>query len=156
MRRGVFGCVHALRGVWVISSRLVESRWSFMLMYRRRPSSSGSREFRSPAGTERDMSLPLLTSSKTERKCIGFSYISVMSRPSRQNSANMRHCWFPSQILYFWQANKENAIQLYCFLWERKKQRMRVSFCHVTEGEFLKNILVSFYNIITMNEAVKI
>lgn len=40
------------------------------------------------------------------------------------------------------------------FYGKGKKQKMRVSFCHATEGEILKNILVSFYNIITMNEAV--
>lgn len=38
-----------LRGFCVMSSRLVDSRLSFMATYRRLPSSSGIREWRSPA-----------------------------------------------------------------------------------------------------------
>lgn len=41
--------VLTLRGFCVMSSRLVDSRLSFMATYRRLPSSSGSRECRSPA-----------------------------------------------------------------------------------------------------------
>lgn len=38
-----------LRGFCVMSSKLVDSKLSFMATYRRRPSSSGNRECRSPA-----------------------------------------------------------------------------------------------------------
>lgn len=65
-----------LRGFCVISSRLVDSRLSFMATYRCLPSSSGSRECRSPAARGSIKRRPFWISSvqKRERETKGFYY----------------------------------------------------------------------------------
>lgn len=57
-----------LRGFCVMSSKLVDSRLSFMATYRFRPSSSGSRECRSPAASGRVSSRPFWISSGREEE----------------------------------------------------------------------------------------
>lgn len=60
--------VLTLRGFCVMSSRLVDSRLSFMATYRRLPSSSGSRECRSPATRGSVSRRPFWISSDRGRK----------------------------------------------------------------------------------------
>lgn len=57
-----------LRGFCVMSSKLVDSRLSFMATYRCLPSSSGSRECRSPAARGRVSSRPFWISSRREEE----------------------------------------------------------------------------------------
>lgn len=59
------------------------------------------------------MSLPLFTSSEEEKEREQvILYISVMidTLLADLRSAYVQHFCFPSQIIYIWQANKENAI----------------------------------------------
>lgn len=68
--------VLTLRGFCVISSRLVDSRLSFMATYRCLPSSSGSRECRSPAARGSVKRRPFWISSvqKKASETKGFHY----------------------------------------------------------------------------------
>lgn len=69
---GLLVCVHlplhTFRGFCVMSSRLVERRLSFMATYRRLLSSSGSREWRSPASKGSVSRRPFWMSSAVEKK----------------------------------------------------------------------------------------
>lgn len=69
-------CFPTLRGFCVMSSILVDRRLSFMATYRRLPSSSGSRECRSPATRGSVSRRPFwISSEKDEGKKSGFNSV---------------------------------------------------------------------------------
>lgn len=86
--------VLTLRGFCVISSRLVDSRLSFMATYRCLPSSSGSRECRSPAARGSVKRRPFWISSvqKKVSETKGYIYIFLKNPHKLTHFGNVQQC----------------------------------------------------------------